>query len=126
MKNISKEDYIIWDNVLNKPCESLDIVYHYTSLVELINDNFKLGKTESFVCVAELPLEWQKKINDAIEITKNFDNVKSIFDYATSFYDIADFLEEEGEQDKATDMRIKLSVICGFLVNNFNEEFRLK
>ena len=67
---ISREDYIIWDKVMNKPLEHLDIIYHHTSIVELYNDGFKLGVNEEFRCVAELPLKWQKKINQAIEDCK--------------------------------------------------------
>ena len=68
LNNISKEDYIIWDNEKNEPLEDLDIVYHYTSIVELINDdNFALRSNEEIRCVAELPLKWQKRINQAIE-----------------------------------------------------------
>ena len=67
---ISREDYIIWDNVMNKPLEQLDILYHHTSIVELYNDGFKLGVNEEFKCVAELPLRWQKRINQAIEDCK--------------------------------------------------------
>ena len=70
LNNISREDYIIWDNVMNKPLEQLDIVYHHTSIVELYNDGFKLGVNEEFKCVAELPLRWQKKINQTIEDCK--------------------------------------------------------
>lgn len=67
---ISREDYIIWDKVMNKPLEQLDIIYHHTSIVELYNDGFKLGVNEEFRCVAELPLRWQKRINQAIEDCK--------------------------------------------------------
>jgi len=71
LNNISKEDYIIWDNEKNEPLEDLDIVYHYTSIVELINnDNFALRSNEEIICVAELPLKWQKKFNQAIEDCK--------------------------------------------------------
>ena len=70
MKNISREDYIIWDNVKKQPTDRLDIVYHYTSLVELVNDGYELGLDEEYVCVAELPLEWQRKISEAIEKNK--------------------------------------------------------
>ena len=71
LNNISKEDYIIWDNEKNEPLEDLDIVYHYTSIVELFNDdNFGLKGNEEIRCVAELPLKWQKRINQAIEDCK--------------------------------------------------------
>jgi hypothetical protein len=46
-------------------------VYHYTSIVELFNgDNFGLKCNEEIRCVAELPLKWLKKINQAIEDCK--------------------------------------------------------
>jgi len=71
LNNISNQDYIIWDNDKNQPLEDLDIVYHYTSIVELFNDrNFGLKSNEEIKCVAELPLKWQKKINQAIEDCK--------------------------------------------------------
>ena len=70
VKNISRFDYILWDKSNNKPLERLDIVYHYTSIIELINDGFKLNESEEFVCVAELPIAWQEKINIAIEENK--------------------------------------------------------
>ena len=70
LNNISKEDYIIWDKVMNKPLEHFDIIYHHTSIVELYNDGFKLGVNEEIRCVAELPLKWQKRINQAIEDCK--------------------------------------------------------
>lgn len=70
LKYISKEDYIIWDYVKKQPTDRLDIVYHYTSLVELVNDGYELGLDEEYVCVAELPLEWQIKINNAIKKNK--------------------------------------------------------
>ena len=71
MKNISKEDFILLNTKTNKPIEDLDIVYHYTSVIELVNTrSIKLGENEEFVCVAELPLSLQVKISEAIELTK--------------------------------------------------------
>ena len=67
MKNISKEDYIIWSDEKNAPLESLDIVYHYTSVVDLMNGDFKLGENEMFVRVTELPLEWQYEVGYLIK-----------------------------------------------------------
>jgi len=67
LNNISKEDYIIWDNEKNEPLEDLDIVYHHSSIIELFNDdNFGLKGNEEIRCVAELPIKWQIKINKAI------------------------------------------------------------
>jgi hypothetical protein len=70
MKNISKEDYIIWDTINDEPKEPCDVVYHHSTLVELINDGFKLNEGEEFRCVAELSVAWQKVISYAIEEVK--------------------------------------------------------
>lgn len=70
LKNISKEDFIIWDKENNVPKEKLDIVYHYTTLVELLNDGFKLDANEEIKSVKELPMKWQMLIDEAIERTK--------------------------------------------------------
>ncbi len=69
--NISKEDFILWDTINDKPLEDFDTVYHYTAVVEIINDSgFKLSEGQELRCVAELSLAWQKVISDAIEQTK--------------------------------------------------------
>lgn len=64
---ISREDYVIWDNEKDAPLDCLDTVYHHTTIVETLNSGFRLGVNEEFRCVAELPIKWQKKINQAIE-----------------------------------------------------------
>ena len=71
MKNISKEDFILWDTVNDEPLENHDTVYHYTTLVEdYFNDGFKLSEGQELRCVAELSIGWQKIISKAIEETK--------------------------------------------------------
>jgi hypothetical protein len=70
MRNISTEDYVIWDSTKGCPVDPLDVVYHYTTLVELVNDGFTLEAYEQFVCVAGLPIVWQEKISQAIQKTK--------------------------------------------------------
>ena len=67
LPNLSKEDYVIWDNKSNSPKEALDTVYHHTTLVELINDGFKLNEGEEFVCVKALPFRWQILYNATLE-----------------------------------------------------------
>jgi hypothetical protein len=70
MNNISREDFVLWNTKYDRPIEGLDIVYHYTSIVELFNDGFTLLNNQEFRCVAELPLRWQKRFNECIELTK--------------------------------------------------------
>jgi hypothetical protein len=68
LNNISKDDYIIWDKVLNEPVDDLGIVYHHTTIVEMINDcELSLQDDEVIRRVASLPLKWQYKINMAIQ-----------------------------------------------------------
>jgi hypothetical protein len=70
MKNISREDYIIWDSKKECPAEDLQYVYHYTTVIDIENDRFNLRPNDMWVCVAELPIKWQEKISEAIEKTK--------------------------------------------------------
>ena len=119
MKNISKEDYIIWSDEKNAPLESLDIVYHYSSVVDLINSDFKLGENEMFVRVTELPLEWQYKIDKAIE---GVSCAKSVFAEITSLYDYADELENNGQFEEGVRMRTKLNYISEFFVEKFEKD----
>ena len=71
INNISKEDYIIWDTIKGEPVDDLDVVYHHSTIIEMLN-NFELSlqEGEELRCVAELPLKWQYKINIAIQKTK--------------------------------------------------------
>ena len=71
MKNISREDFILWDTINSKPIEDYDTIYHYTSLVDIINtDGFKLSEGQELICVEELSLGWKKIISEAIEENK--------------------------------------------------------
>ena len=70
MENISREDFILVNKETQQPIERLDIVYHYSTVIELVNDGFKLRDNEEFVSVAQLPLNLQWQISLAIEATK--------------------------------------------------------
>lgn len=72
MKNISNQDYILWDTQRDMPLEDYDTVYHYTTVVDMVNNGFivEYDKFE-FICVAELSMSWQKVISDAIEEIKS-------------------------------------------------------
>jgi hypothetical protein len=68
MEKISKEDFIIFNTKTKQPKESLDIVYHYTSIIELINTrSLTLLEDEEIISVADLPIDLQIKINNAIK-----------------------------------------------------------
>jgi hypothetical protein len=59
MEELSNEDYVLLKN--GKPY-SLDVIYHYTSVIELFNDyEFNLENGEEFVCMTDLSIELQKE-----------------------------------------------------------------
>jgi len=66
MKN-THEDYVLWDTEKNTFVEHPSIIYHFTSIIELINDGFQLKQTESFVCVNELTKKDQMIIEECIK-----------------------------------------------------------
>ena len=60
MEELSNEDYVLLKN--GKPLESLDVIYHYTSVIEHFNDyEFNLENGEEFVCMTDLSPELQKE-----------------------------------------------------------------
>ena len=72
MKNkikLFEEDYVILYN--GEPSEPLDVIYHYTSIIEMFNDDgFSLAKGEEIVCMTELPQELQDKYIEEIKENK--------------------------------------------------------
>jgi hypothetical protein len=70
MKNISREDYVLWNYKTKKLIEDVDTVYHFTTVVDLLNDGFQVHKDKEFIAVHALPISLQKIINDAIELNK--------------------------------------------------------
>jgi hypothetical protein len=69
--HINSEDYILWDIKRNFPFENLDDVYHYTTVVDLINEGFKLGEGVIFRRIIGLSLGWQVEISMAIRKSKS-------------------------------------------------------
>lgn len=70
LKYISQEDYILWNDRTDEPLEDLDTVYHYTSVIDLMNQDFNLGYHEFVIRLTDLPFAWQIKINNAIKKLK--------------------------------------------------------
>jgi hypothetical protein len=52
-------DFVIIKN--NKPVESYDVIYHYSSVIEMINTGFELNEGEEFIAMTELPVKLQKE-----------------------------------------------------------------
>ena len=61
MIQLSNEDYVLLKD--GQPIESLDVIYHYTSVVELFNHpfGFNLKEGEEFVCMTDLSPKLQKE-----------------------------------------------------------------
>lgn len=70
LKYISEEYYIFWDNKKDEPLEGLVDTYHYTSIIDLVNQDLHLGIDESIIQLTDLPFAWQIKINNAIKKLK--------------------------------------------------------
>ena len=98
MKNLSRYDYVLVnDNVLVD-----DNIYHYTSVVELINDGFKLRQGEEFVCTAELKTTLAKKVCNIIEIDKHDTDMHlSVLDNGNVYIEQLD--EQHTLHDKSDD-----------------------
>ena len=52
------------------------------------------------------------------------EEAKKVFEELISLYDIADELEDIGNDEGATEMRIKLNLISEFLVKDFGFYFK--
>jgi len=66
IRNISLYDYILWDVVNDYNVEDLIDTYHYSEVIKMFNNGYKLDFNQEFVPIANLPLSWQKRISDAI------------------------------------------------------------
>lgn len=49
-------DYVIVDSQTKKPLEGYDIIYHYTSVIEVLNEKL-INDGYEFMCMTELPKE---------------------------------------------------------------------
>ena len=52
---LHETDYVLLKE--GKPLEELNVIYHYSSVVELFNDGFILNKGEEFVSMSDLSEE---------------------------------------------------------------------
>ena len=61
-------DYVIVDKKTQEPVESLDVVYHYSTIVDLVNSGeCPLYKGVEFVPMTRLSQEMQQKYIDALK-----------------------------------------------------------
>lgn len=68
MININAQNYIVWDTVNNKPKENPYTVYHFTTIIEMINihGRFRMYKGEELKPLTKLTIAWQRTISSAI------------------------------------------------------------
>jgi hypothetical protein len=65
-------DYMLINIETQRPVEDIDTVYHYESVIEQVNNGFKLKDNEMFVRMADLPLHiLQEYAKDTSEMIKN-------------------------------------------------------
>jgi len=62
MDNLYNSDYVIVDKKTQKPIESFNVVYHYSTIVELVNSGeCPLHEGEEFLSMTQLSEELQQK-----------------------------------------------------------------
>lgn len=65
---ICKDDYVIIKN--GEPLESLDIIYHKTSMQDVIEDGFELEEGEEWVKMTDLPKHLLDRYIENMEFDK--------------------------------------------------------
>lgn len=65
-------DYMLFNTETQRLVEEIDTVYHYESVIEQVNNGFKLIENEMFVRMVDLPLNiLQEYAKETSEIIKN-------------------------------------------------------
>jgi hypothetical protein len=65
MIKIYETDYVLMKD--GKPVEDYDMIYHYTTIVEMLNNGFKLGEGEYFLSMTDLPQDLKDNYIKAIK-----------------------------------------------------------
>ena len=65
MIKIYETDYVLMKD--GKPVEEYDMIYHHTTIVEMINNGFKLGEGEYFLSMTDLPQDLKDNYIKAIQ-----------------------------------------------------------
>ena len=65
MIKIYETDYVLMKD--GKPVEDDDMIYHHTTIVEMINNGFKLGEGEYFLSMTDLPQDLKDNYIKAIQ-----------------------------------------------------------
>ena len=65
MIKIYETDYVLMKD--GKPVEDYDMIYHHTTIVEMINNGFKLVEGEYFLSMTDLPQDLKDNYIKAIQ-----------------------------------------------------------
>jgi hypothetical protein len=64
MIKIYETDYVLMKD--GKPVEEYDMIYHHTTIIEMVNNGFKLGEGEYFLSMTDLPQDLKDNYIKAI------------------------------------------------------------
>ena len=65
MIKIYETDYVLMKD--GKPVEEYDMIYHHTTIIEMVNNGFKLGEGEYFLSMTDLPQDLKDNYIKAIK-----------------------------------------------------------
>ena len=65
MIKIYETDYVLMKD--GKPVEDYDMIYHHTTIIEMVNNGFKLGEGEYFLSMTDLPQDLKDNYIKAIK-----------------------------------------------------------
>ena len=66
MIKIYETDYVLMKD--GKPVEDYDMIYHHSTIIEMVNNGFKLGDGEYFLSMTDLPQDLK---DNYINVIKN-------------------------------------------------------
>ena len=66
-------DYVIVDSQTKKPLEGYESIYHYTSVIEMLNEKL-INEGYEYISITELPKEEKEQYKQTIKETEGFYN----------------------------------------------------
>ena len=66
-------DYVIVDSQTKKPLEGYESIYHYTSVIEMLNEKL-INEGYEYISMTELPKEEKEQYKQTIIETEEFYN----------------------------------------------------
>jgi hypothetical protein len=66
-------DYVIVDSQTKKPLEGYESIYHYTSVIEILNEKL-INEGYEYISMTELPKEEKEQYKQTIKETEEFYN----------------------------------------------------